>query len=110
MSVEIIVANSAGLLPSGSTAKLLSCAPIFGSFIACVAAAASRSTIYCGVRAGAVKPHQLVASNPEKPDSAIVGTSGASGERCTLATPTSQIAPLSACDNASPNKANVAGR
>ena len=39
-----------------------------------------------GVPAGAAMPHQLDAMKPGKPDSAMVGTSGSIGMRCSVAT------------------------
>ena len=51
-------------------------------------------TISRGVFAGANRPFQLRVSRPATPASAMVGTSGSTGERFVPVTPSGRIEPL----------------
>src|SRR5215470_19509088 len=77
ISARTMAANSAGLLPTGSTPSAVNCSAILESLVALPTSAAMRSTMVFGVPAGAIKPHHDIAVNPGKPDSAMVGTCGA---------------------------------
>ena len=68
-----------------------------------------RSMTGLGVPAGATMPVQDTAWNPAKPDSAMVGTSGACCERVPLDTASMRMLPARACGNASEIGTNMVG-
>src|ERR1700752_4250668 len=70
--------SSSGVLCEGSRPMSAKVASNFGSFSACLSAALSLATTSGGVFAGANTPHHEVDSKSGKPDSAMVGISGAS--------------------------------
>src|SRR6185437_4768910 len=109
-SAAIMAANCAGVLPIGSTPNPFSFSTKVRSLVIRPVSAAMRSTIGCGVPAGAIKPHHEVVSNPAKPDSAIVGTLGACADRAAPVTANIRTVPAWAFARASPNSVNIAGR
>ena len=65
----------------GSKPNLRNCATTPGSFKVATNAAFKRLITSGEVLAGAANAYQLVASNPGKPDSAMVGTLGKASKR-----------------------------
>ena len=90
-----LLANSVGLLPTGSTPNLVNCSTIFGSLVALPTSVDIRSTMAFGVPAAAIRPHHDVVLKTGNPYSAMVGTFGTCAARCSLDTASIRIAPLS---------------
>ncbi len=76
-SARTNAANSAGELPTGSAPRARTLSRISGRASARVKYACNASTTGGGVPAGAKIPNQVLMSNPGKPASASVGSSGA---------------------------------
>ncbi|MNC86573.1 hypothetical protein D3C83_22450 [compost metagenome] len=66
----------------GSSACVANFSRTSGRAIAFARSAFRRPTISRGVPAGAITPKNPMTSKPGRPDSAIVGTFGTTGERC----------------------------
>lgn len=60
-----------------------------------------------GVPAGAARPNHDCTSKPGKPDSATVGTSGSSGERCALVMAMARNRPACTCGRAEGVLSNI---
>ena len=87
--------KSSGVLNSISTAMRRMVASVAGRFMTLCDSALSVSMIGRGVRAGASIPSTAAELKPGTPASAIVGRSGADGERRALAIPSARSRPLS---------------
>src|SRR5437016_677786 len=83
----------AGFEPIGSRPCAISFSRTSGEFTAFTISAFSRSTIALGVASGSTNDAQVRHSNPGTPASATVGTSGNSGERTALGTPSARMRP-----------------
>ena len=79
-SARSSAANSAGVEPTLSTPCFANCSFTCGAPSARTSSLCSRDTTACGVPRGASTPYQPVVLNLS-PLSAIVGSSGSSGER-----------------------------
>src|ERR1700704_5954644 len=90
-------ANSAGEPPIGVAPG--ASRPVFtlGAFTASLHSLASFALMSPGRPAGPSRPHHTPVSNPGSPDSAIVGTSGRTGERIAVVTPSGRTAPAVTC-------------
>src|SRR4051794_22766736 len=75
------VAYCSGVLATISNPILVNCSRTFGCWTAATISLLRRLTISFGVAAGARMPNHVITSKPGKPDSAIVGNSGATVER-----------------------------
>ena len=73
-----------------------------GSASALLISAFSRSTMGCGVPAGAQKPWVVPVSKPVRPSSASVAVPGYSGDRLALPTASSRSLPDLMCGKAMP--------
>jgi hypothetical protein len=82
-------------MPSASSAAKRSSTE--GCFTALAASSASRRITATGVFAGALMPYHCVASNPGKPCSATVPTSGMVGRRLSPATAMARSLPDFTC-------------
>src|SRR6185369_8345512 len=82
-----------GLEPIGSRPWAISFSRTSGALTAFTSSAFSRSTIGLGVPSGTTKEAQVRHSKPGTPASAKVGTSGSSGERAALGTPSARKRP-----------------
>ena len=67
----------------------------------------SVTTISLGVRAGATSPCQLVASNPLRPSSSIVGMSGRTALRLSVVTASGRTLPEWMCGTTDEAVANI---
>src|SRR6185436_18210801 len=81
--------SSSALEPRGVSPCAISCSRTAGSASALTISALSRATISGGVPAGASTANQELNSNPGRPDSDTVGTSGYCGMRLGVVTATS---------------------
>src|SRR5450759_429735 len=80
-SLLIMFASSSRVPGIGVSPCLSSCSRTSGELSTLTSSLFQRSRRAGGVLPGATKAYQLVASNPGKPDSAIVGTSSMDGVR-----------------------------
>ena len=85
--------NSCGVPGRVWAAMVLSRAWMSADFTPALIAALSLSTISGGVPAGAMTPHQESATKSVNPLSIMVGTSGRSGRRARMATPSGRMLP-----------------
>lgn len=104
ISLRIMAANTAW---PGSAPILSQRFRMAGSAKSFCSTLAMRSTIVGGVPAGATRPLQPVTSEPSKPDSAIVRTSGACGNRFALVRAMARKPPERIHVSASEKLANV---
>jgi hypothetical protein len=86
-------AYSSGVLPTGSDPSALSRSLNSGEPIILRTSALIFAMMSRGVLAGALRPFQATASNPFKPDSSSVGTSGKVGVRFKLVTASTRSFP-----------------
>src|SRR5262249_15420944 len=110
VSAASMALNSTGVLPRGSAPYWSRRATNCGSLTARPISVAILSTMSLGVPVGAISPFQVSTSNPGKPDSATVGTSGSCGARSLLETARSRIEPAVACGMASETFENMVGQ
>src|SRR5581483_3487434 len=98
-------ANCSGVLPTISLPAASSFCRTSGAWSACTATSCNRAMIAFGVPAGASSPYQAVASNPGKPNSATVGTSGKDAMRRDPVVATARSLPSLTCGSTtlSPN-------
>src|SRR3954466_4434836 len=85
--------NASGVLGAGSSPCLYSSSLTSGSFRTPVNSRLSRSMMGRGVFAGTTTPYQLLASNPLRPDSEMVGISATTLERLAVVTASARILP-----------------
>jgi len=78
--------SGAGALPATSCPIAVSLVLTSSAAIARRSSALSRSTMAVGVPAGATMPNQPATSKPGRPDSATLGMSGRTEERCFVVT------------------------
>src|SRR6266550_9034730 len=90
-------AKSSGVLGVTMTPSSASLFPTAGLASALLISMLSCRTISGGVLTGDAKPHQTDDSQPERPASATVGTSGNNGTRFSLATASARSLPARTC-------------
>src|SRR5215470_10998542 len=93
MSWRKKASSSAGVIVIGIAPWRSHAATISGRVMVLLMAALSLSTIGFGVPAGAIRPSQIVASNPGTPASAMVGTSGSTLDRVVAVVPSARTWP-----------------
>ena len=107
LSARTVAARSCGEPPPGSIPCAASLARVSGSARKRIVAALSFSITSAGVPAGTINAYHDTASNFGTPCSAIVGSSGKSGERFWLATPSARSLPLLTKGSAVCSGANI---
>src|SRR3984893_902677 len=90
-------ANVSGVLPIGVAPSASRRAFTVAVLIASAQSLASFALMAGGRPAGPSTPHQTPVSNPGRPDSAIVGTFGTTGERIAVVTPSGRTVPAVTC-------------